>query len=141
MPALDVSTVACGSVAAEHRPAGSSSGRVSQTPIAVQSMGFSGYTFRNFSNTPEKNDNTDMERRVTNLENDMRDVRERLVRVETKLDTAQQKLDGLPNKDFVTAAVSSGVNKTILWVIGVVGGSQLIPHIALPVLKHFGIGQ
>lgn len=86
-------------------------------------------------------DNGEMERRLTALEGDMKDVRERLVRVETKLDTTQQKLDILPSKDFVTSAVSTSANKIIIWVVIALGASQLIPSVALPLLKHFGISQ
>lgn len=90
---------------------------------------------------PQAGDNDGMERRLTDLENDMKDVRERLVRVETKIDAAQQKLDSLPSKDFVTAAVSGSTTKMIIWVAALVGAAQIIPSIAVPLLRHFGIAQ
>lgn len=91
------------------------------------------------ASTGSTGDNDDMERRIADLEVDMKDVRDRLVRVETKLDNAQQKLDGLPSKDFVTAKISSSSTKIILWVAALVGAAQLIPSIAVPLLRHFGI--
>ena len=69
----------------------------------------------------------------------MRDVRDRLVRVEVKVDALESKVDKLPSKDFVTSAISSSSNKIILWVVVVVGAAQLIPSVALPLLRHFGI--
>jgi len=80
-----------------------------------------------------------MEARVKALETDMRDVRERLTRIEVKFDALDKKVTDLPSKDFVRHEVSASANKIIIWVLVIVGGAQLIPSIAIPVLKHFGI--
>lgn len=86
-----------------------------------------------------KSDNDPMEARITALETDMRDVRDRLVRVEVKFDTLDKKVDLLPSKDFVVSEVSKSANKIIIWVVVAVGAAQLIPSLVLPLLKHFGI--
>ena len=93
-----------------------------------------------------KPDNDPMEARITALETDMRDVRDRLVHVEVKLDgldgrviALDKKVDGLPSKDFVRSEVASSANKIIVWVVVAVGTAQLIPSLVLPLLKHFGI--
>lgn len=72
-------------------------------------------------------DNGGMEKRFEAIEKDVREVRERLVRVETKVDGIEKKVAELPSKEFVTVAVSGSSNKIILWVIGVVRGAQFIP--------------
>lgn len=87
----------------------------------------------------ERPDNGPMEARLTTLESDMRDVRDRLVRVEVKLDGVEKKVDLLPSKDFVVSEVSRSANKIIIWVVIAVGAAQLIPSLAVPLLKHFGI--
>ncbi len=88
-------------------------------------------------------DNGGMEKRIETLEKDMREVRDRLVRVEStlqgvdkKVDAQDKKIGELPSKDFVTSSVSSSANKIILWVVGVVTAAQLIP----PGLRALGLG-
>ena len=80
-----------------------------------------------------------MEGRIKTLETDMREARDRLVRVEVKLDGLEKKVDLLPSKDFVVSEVSRSATKIITWVVIAIGAAQLIPSLVVPLLKHFGI--
>lgn len=95
-------------------------------------------------------DNGGMEARIQSLETDMKDVRERLVRVEVKIDAIDKRMDGLdsrmdrldsrmdrlekkvddlPSKDFVDSKVSASANRIIVWVVGALVLTQIIPKV------------
>ena len=76
-----------------------------------------------------------MEARITTLETDMRDVRDRLVRVEVKLDGLTSESQNFATKDSVKAAVSEAKNSIIMWVVSAIFLAQLLPTL----LKKFGL--
>jgi hypothetical protein len=80
-----------------------------------------------------------MEVRVKALEQFAIETRDRLTRIEVKLDAVAAKAADLPSKDFVGHEISKSSNKIILWVAGISGAAQLIPSLVVPLLKHFGI--
>lgn len=80
-----------------------------------------------------------MEARIKALEQFAIEARDQLTRIEVKLDAVAGKAADLPSKDFVGHEILKSSNKIILWVAGITGAAQLIPHVAVPLLKHFGI--
>lgn len=70
-----------------------------------------------------------MLRRIEQLEKDGREVRERLIRIEARMDEAF--------KAFATKAdLSESANRIIMWVVGTVLLAQILP----PLLRKFGLG-
>jgi hypothetical protein len=78
-------------------------------------------------NPPEPPD-MELVERVQHLETDMRDVRDRLIRVETKIDDHA-------NLFASKADVANAKNSIIMWVVSAVLLSQLLPSI----LKKLGM--
>jgi hypothetical protein len=76
----------------------------------------------------EPPDNGNMEGRVKTLEADMRDVRERLIKIEAKL-------DNLPAIFATKADLSEAKTSIIMWVVGAIFLAQLLPAL----LKKFGL--
>lgn len=73
-----------------------------------------------------------MEARVKALEDFARDARDRLVRLETKLEDVQR---NMATTDGTKAAVSEAKNQIVMWVVGAVFAAQFLPAI----LKKFGL--
>jgi hypothetical protein len=72
----------------------------------------------------EPPDNGDMEARTANLEAAAQDTRERLARIETKMDQYATKAD-----------LAEAKNSIVMWVVSAVLLAQLLPAI----LKKFGL--
>lgn len=72
-----------------------------------------------------------MDRRVSRLEDFAQDARERLARMETRMDTFATKED-LAN---LKADLISGQNKIIMWIVG---AAILAPYLPA-LLKKFGL--
>ena len=75
----------------------------------------------------EPPDNGDMDAQVTALEKDMKEVRERLIKIEAKL-------DGMPSLFTTKPDLSEAKTQIIMWVVGAVLFAQVLP----PLLKRFG---
>lgn len=67
-------------------------------------------------------DNGGMEKRVANLETDMKDVLGRLVRVETKIDGIEKKISDLPSVFATKADLHQEITASTRWIIGWVTG-------------------
>jgi len=81
-------------------------------------------------------DNGGMEARVSKLEAAAQDVRERLVKIDTKLDHIEKDVaTNMATKDFVRATVSDAKNSIIMWLVSAILLAQLLP----PLLKKFGL--
>lgn len=77
-------------------------------------------------------DNGDMEARVAKLEEFAKDTRDRLVRIESRLDNIDRNL----STHFATKAdVTDAKNSIIMWVVSAILLAQLLPAI----LKKFGL--
>lgn len=76
----------------------------------------------NDTEPPDPPDNGDMEERVTALEKDMKDVRERLIKIEAKI-------DNLPTIFATKGDLAEAKFQIIVWVAGVVVFAQLLPMV------------
>ena len=77
-------------------------------------------------------DNGNMEARVAKLEEFAKDTRDRLVRIESRLDNIDRNLSA----HFATKAdVTDAKNSIIMWVVSAILLAQLLPAI----LKKFGL--
>lgn len=84
----------------------------------------------------EPPDNGDMDARVSKLESAAQDVRERLVKIDTRLDHIEKDLaTNMATKDFVRATVTEAKNSIIMWLVSAVLLAQLLPSL----LKKFGL--
>ena len=77
----------------------------------------------------EPPDNDSMEQRVAKLESAAQDMRERLTRIECKIDSLEK--HGATKADLmsVKADMTAGQNRIIMWVVG----AALFPHL-LPLI-------
>jgi len=81
-------------------------------------------------------DNGDMDARVSKLESAAQDVRERLVKIDTRLDHIEKDLaTNMATKDFVRATVTEAKNSIIMWLVSAILLAQLLPAL----LKKFGL--
>ena len=74
----------------------------------------------------------DMEKRIEKLEKLSEEVRERLLKVELKLDNCATKADLAENKALIAeskAAISEAKSSIILWVVGAVILAQFVPSL------------
>lgn len=77
-----------------------------------------------------------MEARVTKLEAAAQDTRERLVRIETRLEHIDGKINTeMVTKDSMKAAIAEAKNSIIMWVVSAILLAQLLPSL----LKKFGL--
>lgn len=74
----------------------------------------------------------DMESRVAKLETDAQAGRDRLVRIESKVDHIDK---DMASKDGTKAAIAEAKNSIIMWVVSAILLAQLLP----PLLKKFGL--
>lgn len=81
-------------------------------------------------------DNGGMEARVTRLEAAAQDTRERLARIETRLEHIDGKIHSeMATKDSMKAAIADAKNSIIMWVVSAVLLAQMLPAL----LKKFGL--
>lgn len=77
-------------------------------------------------------DNGDMEKRVEKLEQTTQETRDRLVRIESRIDNIDRNLSG----HYATKAdMTESKNSIIMWVVSAILLAQLLP----PILKKFGL--
>lgn len=79
----------------------------------------------------EPPDNGGMEARVAALEKDVKDVRERVIKIESKL-------DGFPALFASKSDVSEAKAQIIMWVVGAIFLAQLMPPIIAALSKAAG---
>lgn len=81
-------------------------------------------------------DNDDMEARVSKLEDFAQDTRDRLVRIEMRLENIDGRMNNqMATKDGVKADVAEAKSSIIMWVVSAILLAQLLPSI----LKKFGL--
>lgn len=77
-----------------------------------------------------------LETRVVKLENAAQEARDRLVRIEARLEHIDAKISHeMATKDSVKAAISDAKNSIIMWVVSAFFLAQLLPAI----LKKLGL--
>lgn len=80
-------------------------------------------------------DNGDMESRIVKLEEFAQDARERLVKIDTRLDHIEKTMATMATKDGMAAAISEAKNSIIMWVVSAILLAQVLPSL----LKKFGL--
>ncbi len=80
----------------------------------------------------EPPDNGGMEARVAALEAFAQDARDRLVRLEAKLEDVQK---NMATTDGTKAAIAEAKNSIVMWIVGAVFLAQFLPAL----LKKFGL--
>lgn len=78
----------------------------------------------------------DMEARISKLEAGAQDVRERLVKIDTRLEHIEKEMaTNMATKDFVRATVMEAKNSIVMWLVSAILLAQLLPAL----LKKFGL--
>lgn len=103
------------------------------SPVRRQLRG-QGETMDNRLTTPpEPPDPPDMQARITKLEASAQDARDRLVRIEARLDGHEKlfasKEDLARAEGSLKAAIAEAKNSIVVWVVGAVFFAQLLPSV------------